>query len=596
MSKFKPFEDNQMNYELVNLNKVIYTKEEKGSSSKMHPVRQIGKNEASLLVAICPSYSFDFTQLSLVDQIPPISGKNLITLKKLAMQNHVILYVGIYELLTPLAFLRGISFTQIKQKLTFKQAKEDVEAKALEFETKFIDQESKSMGYIFSELLKNEMKPSVSKYFLLTSMVRKTPSFKKIQQEITKFYYDIDVPAEKKSDQLQYFDSANTCVGAVSQRIFKDFHAAQKGRKFYCIVKDEKSDELYDLQKFMFRLMVEHLLDEMALVLVAGQEYKIDYFVHYISRQGKSKENTEMERLLQMTKRLFLPEEYANKLFWQPIRFVERPQKAKEIKSNITSSELPVIPEVKSNLIPVPIKRTGSGSSSEETDSSSEEDKSPLLSTSPPKTFFTESDTVVLETDDYNVLYDMAISPEPRDDRIILLETIKNYNLEENNGYRPKDEIKLKASTFKFLYRMATSDWSVGKRAKVLSVYRQKKYLPEPSSPDLQFTRTYAVEVAKTQAPTTEPVPIPIPCKNSSLSNNKNGFFNKSQPKAPETQQLQSPPPRRRYPTPPSSPLENYGLYNNGYSQGYKWKPKESVSRPTGHHTRGRSLSASSND
>ena len=78
-------------------------------------------------------------------------------------------------------------------------------------------------------------------------------------------------------------------MGTACQRIFKDFYAAQKGKKFYCLVKDEKTDEVYDLPKFMNRLMVEHLLDEMALVIVAGQKYNIDYFVHYIFQQGKKR-------------------------------------------------------------------------------------------------------------------------------------------------------------------------------------------------------------------------------------------------------------------------------------------------------------------
>ncbi len=411
MSKKQSLGNIHIDYELVNLNKVVYAQEEKDQLLKKGPIPKIGKNEASLLVAICPSYTFDFTNLSLVDQVPPISGKNLVTLKTLAQQNQVILFVGIFELLTPLAFLRGISETADQQKITLEHAKKEVEVKAQEFETKFMTQEKESISLIFSDFSNKEKKSEVVPPYLLTSHVRQNPQFKAVQEQITKFYYE-DQP-ERTHDQVKYRKAIDVCVGMATQRIFKNFYAAQKAKKFYCNVKDEKSDKVYDLPTFLRKLMIEHLLDEMALIIVAGQEYNIDYFVHYISQLGKSKENTEMDRLLAMTRQLFLPEQFSNKLLWQPIRFVERNQKVEEVKFTKPSTSLMMIPGKKTDLSPLPTGHSGSSGSSGGS-SSSAEDKSPL-SSSPRKTFFTLSDTVIMSKNSCDVLpvKSIGITPLP---------------------------------------------------------------------------------------------------------------------------------------------------------------------------------------
>ena len=438
-------ENDKVNFELVDVNKMIL-KESNDPSSIMYSIAKIGDN-ASLLVAICPSYSFNFKELSLVDLIPPISGNNLGTLKKLANKNRLNLFVGIFELLTPLTFLAGISETKPEKTSTFPEARKLIEPKALEFETKFMQQEKDRIQYIFSEVAAGENKSDALPQYLLTSEVRKESEFKEIQEKIKKFYYNVEVNSDRAADQANYSKAVDNCVGTACQRIFKDFYAAQKGKKFYCLVKDEKTDEVYDLPKFMNRLMVEHLLDEMALVIVAGQKYNIDYFVHYISQQGKKPDNLKMERLLTMTKQCFLSADYANKLFWQPIRFVvpkvKGGNKMKELKEvkKVELTNPPARSVIKEDLSPVVMRRTSSGNLSDE--NSSGEDKSPL-SSSPPKTFYLESDTVTLARNIYDLIFDLATSSDPVKVRNNLIETMEKDNLERADYPSPEEEITLK--------------------------------------------------------------------------------------------------------------------------------------------------------
>lgn len=570
MSK-KPFsEDIQIKYELINVNKTIYEKEQKGELSETHSVLQIGRDEVSLLIEVCPSYTFDFIESALIEEKPPISGKYLASLKPLSVGNHITFLVKIYELLTPLTFLHGISEKKPEKFLTFEQTRKEVEGKAREFEAQFMKQEMSNINSIFINLQNEKNKHDALPHFLLASQVRETSDFIRMREKIRKFYYNIDVTQKEIPDQKKYAKAVNAWVGNAIQRIYKSFYQAVKGKLFYCMVRDEKTQNPYSLNEFKIKLMTEHLLDEMALAMVVGQVHNIDYFLHYISSKGKSRETIAMDNLLTLTKRFCLSEDYANKLLCQPLQFVERPQTIKEAKS-ITPSAPPVISEIRSNLSPIPMTHSGSGDSSDGS-SSSGENKS-LLSSSSPKTVYTQSDTVTLAKSIYDLLFDLASSSESVKMRMNLIETMKRNNLKKINLPSPKEEITVKMSAYKFLHRLAISDADVEDRIALLRTYQQGQSLPDPCALDLlQFAKNNTTEIKETQTPTVIPVPKPLN-NNLPVSSNINAIFNKPQPKASKTKQSQSSS-SRKLPQPRSSyPRESRYAFC-GSRPGYKWKPK----------------------
>ena len=169
--------------------------------------------------------------------------------------------------------------------------------------------------------------------------------------------------------------------------------------------------------------------------------------------------------------------------------------KIKELKKlkKVELTNPPARSVIKEDLSPVVMRRTSSGNLSDE--NSSGEDKSPL-SSSPPKTFYLESDTVTLARNIYDLIFDLATSSDPVKVRNNLIETMEKDNLERADYPSPEEEITLKRTSYKFLLRLAQSDAPVKKRINLLEKYPTEN-LPNPTALNHRLTRDDAKEIKK---------------------------------------------------------------------------------------------------
>lgn len=342
-------------YEFVNVNKIITKKEIKGQIPADHKIPQIGEDKALLLIAVCPSYSLDFKELKVVTKPAPVSGHNLYSFNKLPSNAKVTLMIGIYEMLPPFAFMEGVSRIPPEKLLTLSQVKKNVEHQALKMENEYLEQEQSNIKIISERQRISGSERTDPPTYLLTSKIRGSQDFNTLNMQIRELY---------KGDET-FAKAVDKCAGSARSRLYKGYDELSKFQTLYCKVSEDASAKnAYKIDEFIHKLNVEHLLDEMALIMVAAKHHPFDYFVHHVVSRGGNRDVVNMDNLINLTKKRCLGNEFAHKLLWLPVRFVEGKQ-----KQNSPSAPETIIPR-SDKVIPLAVKRSGSGDSdtSEESD------------------------------------------------------------------------------------------------------------------------------------------------------------------------------------------------------------------------------------
>ncbi len=311
------------------------------------------EEEASVLVAVSPSYSYHFTKGSLQLETTLTEPKINALLSK--NFGHSALLLGYGSTWTH--FLIALAVSNTKPKLEELVSLETVE---LEAKRMAIAEEEKMHQNLLLQIKTNgkqlqNLKTSTGKE---SPPVILSSELKQAQTYFNKMLLVYDgCGVEGIEDKIKEFKNyVDLCINPAIKRFYqKNLLTPFSQNRIFCKIKDEKN-EAYNLRALVKRMMVYHLLEEMSHFLDCINNYN----VHYILHEGTIKRNVSHDQLIKIVIAMFLPDRIGlgnlQNIVFTPIK-TNNPAKDLDLKSAPAPIAIPSLPTPSFPSVSAPIPK-----------------------------------------------------------------------------------------------------------------------------------------------------------------------------------------------------------------------------------------------